>query len=926
MRRVLLLILLCAAPAFAFEPYLVKDINPDFRSGGSQPSRFTALGDVAFFEATTGDDGVEPWASDGTAAGTFLLADVCSGICSSHPRVLMATPKGYFFSASNRSGERELWVSQGTPASTIRLATRLGTSWEVPPLYLESQGVLYFVGFSAKDSVPVAQLWRSDGNPAGTYALADLHPGAPTFGRIVPFRGRIFFSTNDGSGAGASLWVSDGTAAGTRLLKRAWPENGLAPLQGLIATSRFLYFFAVNPKNGLDLWRSDGTSKGTQRVAGLNLLARPGEPALQGVAAFGDRLLFAGTADAKGDEIWMSDGTAAGTRKITNFLEPIPFGKYGSIHPLIPLGNRLVFAANDGTKGRELWVTDGTAKGTRLLVDVVPGSGSGVSSLGQVYKERLLFTGTDGRRGQELWTTDGTPQGTRMIRDICRGNCSSFPFGALPLNGDLLFIADSLRGREFWKTDGTTAGTVPVTGDIPTDFLFSRIALPGKVLFSRRDEAHGEELWATDGTAAGTGLLADLNDANQAGSFPGDFLRLGNTLLFAAYDGQRTGLWKSDGTAEGTVFVHDLNADPLEPPSVALEILDSAEAGGALFLNVDRGGNSPLALWRTDGTAAGTVLLDLGRTVERAAGSLRALGDKVFFVSWDPDSGRDELWVIDGTAEGPRKLTGLLPETPVANPEELTVYQGKLFFSANGPFPDNAPYSGRELWKTDGTEAGTVLVRDVDWGALNPTLLTVHQGVLYFSGEDDEHGRELWVSDGTSAGTRRVTDAGPEFESFQIGAMTSAGSLLFLWNAGASGQSGLWVSDGTAAGTRKISPVTRTTLFTPPVLLDGIVYFFGWTSGFTTLWRSDGTETGTFQILREEDTGYTSLSPSPFATAGGLLFFKQGDALWRSDGTAAAKVRDRVGSAPFALGPRIFFQAYDPATGTELWAIDTRED
>ena len=332
-------------------------------------------------------------------------------------------------------------------------------------------------------------------------------------------------------------------------------------------------------------------------MADLNLITRGSEPVLHGLAALGSRLLFVAEADARGDEVWVSDGTVAGTRKITNFSEPHPFGQYGLAYPLVPLGDRLVFAADDGTKGNELWATDGTAKGTRLLVDLFPGPGSGVYFLSQLYKGRLLFRGTDGRRGQELWTSDGTPQGTRMIRDICRGRCDSSPYSLLPLNGDLLFLANGPRGLEFWKTNGTAAGTVPVTGNVPPDAAFNRIALPGKVLFSRRDDVHGEEPWVTDGTAAGSGLLADLNDANQSGSFPGQFMPLGGNLVFTAYDGQRPGLWKSDGTAEGTAFVHDLDSTPSDPPSEALAILDSEEAGGALFLNVDRGGRlSPRAM------------------------------------------------------------------------------------------------------------------------------------------------------------------------------------------------------------------------------------------------------------------------------------------------------------------------------------------
>ncbi|HSK80231.1 MAG TPA: hyalin, partial [Thermoanaerobaculia bacterium] len=92
-----------------------------------------------------------------------------------------------------------------------------------------------------------------------------------------------------------------------------------------------------------------------------------------------------------------------------------------------------------------------------------------------------------------------------------------------------------------------------------------------------------------------------------------------------------------------------------------------------------------------------------------------------------------------------------------------------------------------------------------------------------------------------------------------------------------------------------------------------------------TLWRSDGTSAGTFPVLEAvPSSGVGSLT-----TAGGLLFFSQGDALWRSDGSAAGTFKipgPDPASSLFVVGPRVFFSAYDPVIGTELWAIDTRED
>ena len=183
--RIAALALLCAAPVAAFEPYLVKDINPLYQSDGSRPDRFASLGSTAVFEATTADEGRELWVSDGTAAGTFLLADVCPGVCSGSPRGLLDTPKGYFFSAANQAGERELWITRGTPASTFRLATRFVASWEILPLFLESQGVTYFIG---DDGIHGVELWRSDGTPAGTHLVADLHPEFAGFGQLVSLR------------------------------------------------------------------------------------------------------------------------------------------------------------------------------------------------------------------------------------------------------------------------------------------------------------------------------------------------------------------------------------------------------------------------------------------------------------------------------------------------------------------------------------------------------------------------------------------------------------------------------------------------------------------------------------------------------------------------------------------------------------------
>jgi len=294
----------------------------------------------------------------------------------------------------------------------------------------------------------------------------------------------------------------------------------------------------------------------------------------------------------------------------------------------------------------------------------------------------------------------------------------------------------------------------------------------------------------------------------------------------------------------------------------------------------------------------------------------------LFFVAWDEDF--YSLGVSDGTPGGTRILNNSDWYATALAPRELTSFQNRLFF-----------FAGDRLWVSDGTDAGTVPLREF---AREPSNLTFHQGFLYFYAESEQFpDRALWRSDGTAAGTVKAADLPPHFDSIQPLFTTSSGPLLFLWNLTAEGQPGLWVSDGTTAGTRWVSPVHLVSpTFVPPAVLDGVVYFFGRQGDQETLWRSDGTPAGTYSILDEGPGFWLS---SPIAVSGGLLFFAQSFndlPLWQSNGTAAGtfviqELFPGIGNTgtlapPFAIGPRVFFQAYDPATGVELWAIDTRED
>jgi trimeric autotransporter adhesin len=941
-RSLWFLSLLCAAPALAGEPYLVKDINPMLMSGGSRPENFHALGNTAVFWARTAETGRELWGSDGTTGGTFLLHESCPGNCSGSPQTFYTpTPRGHFF-----FGQGGLWVTRGTPVSTFRLTEGVSFPFSVPDrirqkVWVEAQGLLYF---TADDGDHGLELWRSDGTAAGTFMVVDLRPGPGSSNpkEMAAFNGRVFFSADDGA-SGPALWQSDGTPAGTRLVKDTWPSNPSNP-QGpalLQAVGRSLFFTAPSPGNGVELWKSDGTARGTAQVADLS--PRNASTNVRDAVAFAGRLLFVAVIGNQGQELWISDGTAKGTRKLTAFSSPQPF-LGGKLRPGVPLGNRFVFHASETRSGGEWWVTDGTAAGTRLIRDICPGSCSSAPTPDRlpllVHQGRLFFSGTDGQKGFEPWVTDGTAAGTRLLRDICPGPCGSFPFVPTPLGNRVLFVAltgeDGRDGQEIWRTDGTTAGTVRVSdfaSSHPFEHDTSTAVVSGAVLFSGRDGTLGSELWRTDGTRQGTFLVADIEHGDTGGSFPRRFMTLGETLYFLARD-ETPGwtLWKNDGGTEaGTSRVADIFP---HSSTASISVLAPAGAGGPLLFMAILEADAPYLLYRTDGTAAGTYQIDLGeggRVLPSSFGYKQSetVGGKAFLVVEDEDHGA-ELWVSDGTPAGTRLVKDVRPGEIGSSPNGLTAFGNRVFFSAM----TNANDGFSRLWVSDGTEAGTVLVTDTP---LSPRLFTVHGGFLYFFAYSQGADRSLWRTDGTAAGTVRVADVTPGPDLFFESNLLSTGSRLVFWGGfghPSEEEPGMWVSDGTQTGTRKIAPVLISSFsaFIDPVVLDGIVYFGGRENGRDTndfLWRSDGTEAGTYPV-RTRDGGFAP-PPKSLVAAGNRIFFTThaaGVPLWQSDGTPEGtfRIRELVpgGNGSEELGvaaSRVFFSARDPLTGHELWAI-----
>jgi ELWxxDGT repeat protein len=134
-------------------------------------------------------------------------------------------------------------------------------------------------------------------------------------------------------------------------------------------------------------------------------------------------------------------------------IKPGPVGSDlgGSWGSFLVAGGRLYFTTSVPGLDEELWVSDGTPDGTRLIKDLNPGDYPGYPAFFAADGDRVFFRAQDAEHGLELWVTDGTAEGTMLVSDTAAGLPSSDPY-YLTMAGDRLFFAawDPVHGRELW--------------------------------------------------------------------------------------------------------------------------------------------------------------------------------------------------------------------------------------------------------------------------------------------------------------------------------------------------------------------------------------------------------------------------------------------------------------------------------------------
>jgi ELWxxDGT repeat protein len=316
---------------------------------------------------------------------------------------------------------------------------------------------------------------------------------------ITIFNNKLYFTANNGT-SGKEVWKSNGTTAGTVLLKDInsgsndgvpWSSYGF-----FTEVNNELFFIGDNGTNGEELWKTDGTTVGTVMVKDIRSGASGS--GINRQTKVGNKLYF--TVFTSGsNSLWVSDGTSLGTTKLIDTYY---------VEKLIELdSSTLIFIHKTTALGKELWISNGTTLGTKLLKDINPGNGDGIYvnyALFLNINGTIFFKGVDGTHGEELWKTNGTDTGTVMVKDITPGGGRGFNNNSehfFEANGLLFFDGVSQYGStntELWQSDGTDTGTIRHNidtnggGSHPRKFTLIDTTL----FFTANDKFKGIELYA----------------------------------------------------------------------------------------------------------------------------------------------------------------------------------------------------------------------------------------------------------------------------------------------------------------------------------------------------------------------------------------------------------------------------------------------
>ena len=519
-------LLLTTAVPVAQSPYLVEDIMPGFQS--SFPIPLGSPSDGHMWVLASGPDdasffgtGGAIFRTDGTAGELSKVGSVpglCRGEYFQVPRVIELANGGVLVGNYKISPGQAPRIIPGTCGNLVPAwRPKCYSCAPVPKGPVPNVQDLFFVANSPEHGKELGIVGcRTSGGvqviPCEKVGklYADIRPGPVGSDPrdLTPFHGELYFTAREGLLERRQIWRTGRGGVNQLVLPGAYSSA-----QGPLFVFRNWLYFHGSSSAGYGLYRYHPNSQ-----------IHP-EPPPQFVATVGDMYYVTEVGDCfffavwgEGSELWVSDGTPGGTRLVKVFGE---WSRRLKLSGLAAMGDELLFYADDDVTGFELWKSDGTEAGTQLVKDINPGpesSGPREKIVVPGQGRTGWFIADDGQHGHELWKTDGTEAGTQLVMDIYPGRDSAFFLGGGDAVGGYL--------RE--------AG--------------------GKIYFSAYDDQHGFELWAVDVGAVTTPVGTGCSDGTRSLTLTGTDPVLGGLLKLSG-----------SGAAAGSVGVLVLAEGPPSP-------------------------------------------------------------------------------------------------------------------------------------------------------------------------------------------------------------------------------------------------------------------------------------------------------------------------------------------------------------------------
>jgi ELWxxDGT repeat protein len=499
-----------AAPAV----HLVADINQTVAAGAaangdSNPNEFVEFNGRMVFAADDGVHGRELWKTDGTAAGTQMLVDIVPGLHQgSNPTHLFVANGALYFFVTDLQGQYH-FMRLSADESSLAVLADIEPSACTAPVFLDDK--VFFTGGAGvirNGTTGFEQgVWTTDGTADGTYRI-ELFTGVSTNScGLVAFNNKLAWFS------GGDIWTSDGTREGTHLFVQG--SAAADPVDSAFVSNGVIYYHGGSFIQGLGgIFRSDGTAAGTLQ---LFAFAEPGPFGSADVELFGVTngliMVFEGIYSINPSlsivALSASDGTVGNVTRLQAYA--------GSE---FVTSSKTYFAGSSADTGIEPWVTDGTAAGTHILRDIVPGGNSSITWFADYHGTTLISLSTPAG-GQQLWQTDGTSDGTRLISNILpepvipnRNTATYFPAHGTA-NGDFYFVAqEPATGTELYaythdaptaaNDSGSSADGKAVTLSVLTNDTDSDSNLDTSSVKIETAPAHGTAKAETDGTVTYT--------------------------------------------------------------------------------------------------------------------------------------------------------------------------------------------------------------------------------------------------------------------------------------------------------------------------------------------------------------------------------------------------------------------------------------